>query len=315
MPNFISEDQIEQALLQKLQHVHGYDVLECGTTDREDLTDGSGRADKREVFLRDRMRAAAMALNPGIPGEVIEGALETLTARRPALSPVAANREVYELIRDGVPVEFDDAKGERRDERVRFIDFENPASSHNSFVAVSQLWIRGDKGFRRPDVLLYVNGVPLVFMELKNSNVGVRRAFDDNLTTYQAEIPQLFLANAVCILSNAIETRVGAFSADLEYFFPWLRAEDEKEKVDRQGIEAAGTSLEAVLAGLLPKARLLDYVENFVLYHRDRTKIVAQNHQFLGVNKAFAVLLFRSRSWAASSAFSGTRRARARASR
>lgn len=289
MPNFISEDQIEQALLQKLQHVHGYDVLECGTAEREDLADGSGRADKREVFLRDRLRAAAVALNPGIPGEVIEGAIETLTARRPALSPVAANREVYELIRDGVPVEFDDAKGEHRNEKVRFIDFERPASPHNRFLAVSQLWVRGDKGFRRPDVLLYVNGVPLVFIELKNSNVGVRRAFDDNLTDYQADIPQLFLANAVCILSNAIETRVGAFSADWEYFFPWLRAEDEKEKVDRKGIEAAGTSLEAVLAGLLPKARLLDYVENFVLYHRGRTKIVAQNHQFLGVNKAFAV--------------------------
>lgn len=288
MPNFISEDQIERALLQKLQHVHGYDVLECGTAEREDLNDGSGRADKREVFLLDRLRAAAGALNPGIPADVIDGAIETLTARRPALSPVAANREVYELIRDGVPVEFDDAKGQRQQERVRVIDFADAAGPHNRFLAVSQLWIKGEKGFRRPDVLLYVNGLPLVFIELKNSNVKLKSAFDDNLTTYQAEIPQLFLANAVCVLSNAIETRVGSFSADWEFFFPWLRADDEKEKVDRAAVSRDGTSLEGVLAGLLPKERMLDYVENFVLFHRGRAKIVAQNHQFLGVNKAFA---------------------------
>jgi type I restriction enzyme R subunit len=287
VPNFISEDQIEQALLQKLQHVHGYDILECGTADREDLNDGSSREDKREVFLLDRLKTASVALNPSIPADVIDSALETLTARRPALSPVAANHEVYELVRDGMRVEFDDAQGQHHDERVRVIDFDSPSNPHNQFIAVAQLWIKGDKGFRRPDVLLYVNGLPLVFIELKNSNVGVRRAFDDNLTTYQAEIPQLFLANAVCVLTNAIETRVGSFSADWEFFFPWLRADDEKEKVDRAAIQSQGLSLEGVLAGLLPKARLLDYVENFILYHRGRTKIVAQNHQFLGVNRAF----------------------------
>ncbi len=289
MPNFISEDQIEQALLQKLQHVHGYDVLDCGTEDREDLADGSRRADKREVILLDRLRTAAVALNPGIPAAQIDFVLETLSARRPALAPVAANAEVYALIRDGVPVEFDDAHGRRQHERVRVVDFTDPLSPHNQFLAVSQLWIRGEKGFRRPDVILYLNGLPLVFIELKNSNVKLRHAYDDNLTNYRAEIPQLFLANAVCILSNALETRVGSFSADWEFFFPWLRADDEKQKIDREAVRRDGTSLEGVIAGLLPKARLLDYVENFVLYHRGRAKIVAQNHQFLGVNRAFDV--------------------------
>ncbi|MFA6959577.1 MAG: type I restriction endonuclease subunit R [Opitutaceae bacterium] len=294
MPNFISEDQIEQALLQKLQHVHGYDVLDCGTEEREDLADHSGRADKREVILLDRLRTAATALNPGIPAAQIDFAVEQIAARRPALAPVAANAEVYALIRDGVPVEFDDSQGRRQHERVRVVDFTDPLNPHNQFLAVSQLWIRGEKGFRRPDVILYLNGLPLVFIELKNSNVKLRHAFDDNLTTYRAEIPQLFLANAVCILSNALETRVGSFSADWEFFFPWLRADDEKQKIDREAVRRDGTSLEGVIAGLLPKARLLDYVENFVLYHRGRAKIVAQNHQFLGVNRAFDV--FRRRA-------------------
>jgi type I restriction enzyme R subunit len=216
VPNFISEDQIEQALLQKLQHVHGYDVLDCHTEEREDLADGSQRASKREVWLLDRLRAAALELNPGIPATVIDGALEKLADRRQAMLPVPANRAVYELIRDGIPVEFEDAQGVRNSPRVRVIDFENPESPHIQFLAVAQLWIAGEKGFRRPDVLLYVNGLPLVFIELKNSNVKLRTAFDDNLTNYQAEIPQLFLANAVCVLSNGIETRVGSFSADWE---------------------------------------------------------------------------------------------------
>ena len=293
MASPISEDDIEQALLQKLQHVHGYDVLECGTAEREDLADGSGRADKREVFLLDQLRAAAVALNPGVPESAIDGALEVLVARRPALAPVAANLEVYELIRDGVPVAYDDAQGRRQHGRVRVIDFAEPASPLNRFTAVSQLWIRGEEGFRRPDVLLYVNGLPLVFIELKNAKKELRLAYDDNLTKYRAEIPQLFLANALCVLTNAVETRLGAFSADWEFFFPWLRANDEKEKIDRAAVKRDGTSLEAAIAGLFAKERLLDYVENFVLYHRGRTKIVAQNHQFLGVNKAFAA--FRRR--------------------
>ena len=274
--------------MQKLQHVHGYDVFECGTEEREDLSDGSGRADKREVIFVDRLRAAAVTLNPGIPAAQIDLAVERVAARRSALTPDAANAEIYALIRDGVPVEFDDAQGRRQHERVRLIDFADTASPHNHFLAVAQLWIRGEKGFRRPDVLLYVNGLPLVFIELKNSNVKLRGAYDDNLTTYRAEIPQLFLANAVWILSNALETRVGSFSSDWEFFFPWLRDDDEKAKVDRAAGLRDGTSLESALAGLLPKARLLDYVENFVVYHRGRTKIVAQNHQFPGVNKAFA---------------------------
>src|SRR5262249_38747304 len=144
-----------------------------------------------------------------------------------------------------------------------------------------------ERGFRRPDILLYVNGLPLVFIELKNSNVKLRTAFDDNLTAYKKEIPQLFLANAFCILSNAIETKVGSCTAEWEHFFNWLRVEDEKEKVDRAEIEREGTSVERAIAGLCARDRLLDYVENFVLYYKEAQKIIAQNHQFIGVNNAF----------------------------
>lgn len=287
MPNFISEDQVEQALLQRLQHVHGFDVLNCHTAEPDDLNDGSGRSDKREVFLLDRLREAALRLNPGIPEAAVDEALGRLTARRQAMSPVAANREVDGLIRDGIPVEFENAAGRKEQERVRVIDFGDPAAGKNRFLAVSQLWIKGERYWRRPDVLLYVNGIPLVFIELKNSNVKLRTAYDDNLTNYKQDIPQLFLANALCILSNSVETKVGSVTAGWEHFFNWLRVADEKEKVDRDAIRRQGTSLELALAGLCAPERLLDYFENFILYHRETHKIIAQNHQFIGVNNAY----------------------------
>ncbi|AOV18131.1 deoxyribonuclease [Acidihalobacter aeolianus] len=291
MPNFISEDQIEQALLQRLQHLHGYDVQVCHTAEAEDLDDGSGRADKREVILLDRLRAAALRLNPAIPEAAVDEALGRLADRRQAMSPVAANREVDGLIRDGIPVEFDDAEGRKQHERLRVIDFNEPSA--NRFLAVSQLWIRGERNWRRPDVLLYVNGLPLVFIELKNSNVMLRAAFDDNLTNYKRDIPQLFLCNALCVLSNGIETKVGSLTAGWEYFFNWLRVTDEKERIDRERMREEGTSLERAVAGLCAPERLLDYVENFVLYYRDTQKIIAQNHQFIGVNNAYRAFLQR----------------------
>src|SRR5215813_6161080 len=291
MPNFISEDQIEQALVQKLQQLYGFDTLNCYTEDPEDLPDGSGRVHKREVILIDRVKDAAIRLNPDIPAETIDDELEKLLDRRQALSLVAANREVYNLLRDGVPVKCDNAQGQEQEERVRLLHFNEPGN--NQYLAVTQLWIKGERRFRRPDVLLYVNGIPLVFIELKNSNVKLKTAFDDNLTKYKRDIPQLFLTNAFCVLSSAIETKVGSVTAEWEHFFNWLRAEDEKEKIDHDEIERTGTSLEGVVAGLFPRQRLLDYVENFVLYYKDNQKIIAQNRQFIGVNRAYETFLDR----------------------
>jgi type I restriction enzyme R subunit len=291
VPNFISEDQIEQALVQKLHQLHSFDSLNCYTEDPEDLHDDSGRAHKRDVILVDRVKEAAIFLNPDIPAKAIDDALEQLLDRRQAMSLVAANREIYNLLRDGIPVEFDNAQGQKQQERVYLISFSEP--DKNRYLAVTQLWIKSERGFRRPDMLLYVNGIPLVFIELKNSNVKLKTAFDDNLTNYKKDIPQLFLTNAFCVLSNAIETKVGSITAEWEHFFNWLRAEDEKEKVDRDEIREKGTSLEGVIEGLLSCRRLLDYVENFILYYKDNQKVIAQNHQFIGVNRAYDTFLKR----------------------
>jgi type I restriction enzyme R subunit len=307
MPSFISEDDIERALVAKLHELwddkYSFESLNCHTTDASDLNDRSGRSDKRDVILADRVRSAAKRLNQTddrhIPDTAIDQAVSQLTSRRSAMSMIAANRELDSLIRDGIKVEFDGPNGKTETDRVRLIDFDDP--TNNDFLAVTQLWIKSTgsaslAGYRRPDVILYVNGIPLVFFELKNSNVKLKSAFDDNLTNYKKDIPQLFHAGAVVVLSNAVETKIGSLSATWEYFFHWLRPDDETEKIDRDQIQAkaeAGmivsdqTSLERLVDGLLDPPKLLDYVENFCVYYKEDQKIIAQNHQFLGVNKGY----------------------------
>jgi type I restriction enzyme R subunit len=287
MPNFISEDDIEQGLLTLLHNEYGYELLNCYTVDPDDLKDGSGRTDKRNVIFPARLHVAARRLNPTIPAPALADALDELTRNRRAMSMVAANQELDRLIRDGIPVEYDNEAGRKVNGRVRIIDFNTP--TNNDFLAVNQLWVKGTIGYRRPDVLLYINGLPLVFIELKNAQTKLKNGYDDNLTTYRKEIPQLFHATAVSILSNGVESKIGSVSASWEYFFNWLRVNDETEKIDRQQIRAAGTSLERIAHGLCRPATLLDYIENFVIFYNDDQKIVAQNHQFIGVNKAIAV--------------------------
>lgn len=298
--NFISEDDIEQAILQKLNQHYGFSLLNCYTAKPETLSDGSNRSDKRDVILSDRLKAACIRLNPAIPEPIIDRVVETLMDRRGAISSIAANRELDGLIRNGVSVTFDDAQGIKQHEIVRVIDFDNGSVGEggNEYLAVSQLWIKSigqapKAAYRRPDVILYVNGLPLVFIELKNSNVKLRSAYEDNLTNYKHDIPQLFHTNAFCILSNAIETKMGSFTAGWEHFFNWLRVDDEKEKIDRALIAREGTSLEYALAGLCQPAKMLDYVENFILFHKENSKIIAQNHQFIGVNNAYELFLRR----------------------
>ena len=286
MPNLITEDQIERALIHRLVDQSGWATLNCHSADAADLNDGSGRGDKRDVILRGPLREAAQRMNPQLAASVIDEALDRLCDRRVAMTAVMANREVYDLLRNGIPAEFDDAQGRKQQERIKVIDFRD--AQQNRFLAVTQLWIKGERGYRRPDVLLYINGLPLVFIELKNSNIALKNAYDDNLTNYRHEIPQLFLCNAFCVLSNALDTRVGSMTAEWEHFFTWLRADDEKEKIDRAEIRASGTSLERLISGLFAPARLLDYIENFILFHKQTQKIIAQNHQFIGVNNAIA---------------------------
>lgn len=283
MANFISEDSIEVAVINILKtDDFKYRHLNCFTNNPDDLNDKSNRNSKADVVLFDVLKIQTQLLNPEVPEGSIDDAIELLTKKRTNMSSILANREVYELLKEGVPVEYNGVDGRKKQKRVKVIDFEN--KDNNDFLIVTQLWIKGERRFRRPDIILYINGIPLVFVELKNSNVKLKQAFDKNLTEYKEDIPQLFLYNAFCVLSNALETKVGSITADWEFFFRWLRVKDENEKTDTESLKKNGTSLQQVIHGLFKKDALLDYVENFILFHKDTAKIIAQNHQFLGVN-------------------------------
>lgn len=143
--NFISEDDIEKAILQKLNKQFGFELLDCFTAKPDNLNDGSNRHDKRDVILPVRLKAACVRLNPTIPENIINDVIEKVMDRRGAMSALAANRELYDLIRDGVPVEFDDEEGVKQQEEVKLIDFDNSTvgdNAANDYLAVSQLWIK-----------------------------------------------------------------------------------------------------------------------------------------------------------------------------
>ena len=229
------------------------------------------------------------------------------------MSLVAANREVYELLKDGIPVSVPDREhGGQKTERVRVIDWEN--ASNNDFLLVSQMSITGSLYTCRPDLVGFVNGLPLVVVELKKPGVPAKQAFDDNLTSYkhaQNGVPPLFWYNALLIASNGTESRVGTLTADWERFFEWKRVEREDEP--------RRVSLEVMLRGVVrPGAAARSRGELHALLRGARpayVKILAQNHQFLGVNNAIPVDAAGPKPPdTVAPACSGTRRARARAS-
>jgi type I restriction enzyme R subunit len=243
------------------------------------------RETKGEAVLVSRLRAGLDRLNSALPPEAITAAVDELIRDRSAMSLEAANREVYLLLKEGIKVSVPDReRGGQKTERLRVIDWEQ--SANNDFLLVSQFSVTGALYTCRPDLVGFVNGLPLVVIELKKPGVPARAAFDENLTHYKQQIPALFWFNALLIASNGTDSRVGSLTADWERFFDWKRIEREDEP--------RRVSLEVMLRGTCDRARLLDLVENFTLFSEHKAglvKIIGQNHQFLGVNNAIASML------------------------
>ncbi len=249
------------------------------------LSGSEGRESESQVILTRRLRAALETLNPGLPADAYAQAVEQLAQDRSKQIAVNANRDFYRLIKDGVKVKVPDEHGGHSTETLRVIDWATPAN--NEFFLASQMWVAGDMYRRRCDLLGFVNGLPLVFIELKKPAVPLRSAFDDNLRDYRGQsVPQLFHPNAFILLSNGSDTKVGTLTSGWEHFFDWKRVADEDE--------AGKVSLERALRGLLEPSRLLDYIENFTVFEEGKGGLIkktAKNHQFLGVNKSIARLV------------------------
>ncbi|WP_264765459.1 type I restriction endonuclease [Moraxella catarrhalis] len=277
----INENTIEQSAIATMQSL-GWDyaygktiLLGCQNEWRERTG---------EVILKPLLAAAIAKLNPNLPAAEVENVV-AMVCRADTGDLAERNRGAYEWLRNGVPYRYQ-AQGEQKFEVVRLVDFGVPA--HNDFRIVNQLDIGGKKGKRIPDLIGFVNGLPLVVFELKNplkENADIGKAFAQ-LQTYKDEISDLFVFNQALVISDGIVARIGSLTADFERFTPW-RVVDEKNKSQRIVFE---NELEGLLQGLMTPKNLLDYVQNFVVFERDnknRTiKKIGAYHQFYGVNEA-----------------------------
>lgn len=283
MKHFISEDDIEQAICKHLSApASGWTRIECDPSpDKRDDVSKTGRANASECILPKVFYNALKRLNPNVPQQYLDSILQEFRKDYSGTDMVDTNYKFYNKIRNGIKIDTRTKKGDDF-EIVKLIDFDN--IDNNDFHCVNQMWIKGRFNYRRPDVLLFINGLLVVFIELKNSTVKIEQAYKKNLVDYRKDIPNIFALNQICVLSNGFYTKIGAWNAGYEHFFEWLRVNDEKEKVDRDTIRESGLSIKLLADGLFRKERLLDYIENFIFFVRKRTKIIAQNHQFLGVN-------------------------------
>lgn len=237
-----------------------------------------GRTSYKEILLKRYFNAALKKFNPWINDEQILEAQRILENRLSTSSLLQINEEKYFLIRDGIKVTVKKPNGETEKQTAALIDFKNP--QNNYFLAVKELKIHGDLYRRRTDIVGFVNGIPLLFVELKKTTVDVQNAYEDNYTDYQDTIPHLFYYNAFVMLSNGTEAKVGTLGSKYEFFHEWKRlAEAERGSV----------ALETMLRGICKKENFLDLFENFILFDHsggNTAKILARNHQYLGVNEA-----------------------------
>ncbi|TBY85472.1 type I restriction endonuclease subunit R [Rhizobium leguminosarum bv. viciae] len=281
-----SEDRLVQATFANhLKDRLGWETVYAFNEETFGPNGTLGRTGANDAVLTRDLRAALERLNPELPNSAIEDAARALTANDFSRSLIQHNQDFARMIRNGVPVSWRDATGKRYDVRARVIDFGNTPGL-NRFLAVRELKLTGLRTpnyNRRADLICSVNGLPFVFIELKAVYKNIRAGFDGNLRDYMDEnvIAHAFHHNAFLIVSNGHRARYGSITSEWEHFYEWKRQDESDEgKVDA----------EVLLDGMLAHDRLLDIVENFILFDESKAgktrKVVARNHQILGVNRA-----------------------------
>lgn len=237
-----------------------------------------GRNSYHEVLLVRHLRRALKSFNPWLTDKQLQEAVDKMTEYMSSQTLMQINEQKYDYIRDGIPINRIKANGETEEVKAKVIDFSSP--DKNEFLCVRELWVYGTLYRRRADIVGFVNGIPLLFMELKNHDVEVVDAFNENYQDYLDTIPQLFRYNAFIMFSNGLSARVGTIDSKWEFFHEWKRLKED---------DAGNIELPTMLRGICKKENFLDLLENFILYDHSEgntVKIMARNHQYLGVNQA-----------------------------
>lgn len=285
---YTEDTLVQQTTADYLDKVLGWKSVYAYNTETFGPNSLLGRASDREVVLTRSLRAKLAEFNPGLPDAAYDDAVRQIVADSGTQTLASTNRDKYDLVRDGVQVAFRNAEGDLVRQRLRVFDFADPA--RNEFLCVRELWVRGDLYRRRADIVGFVNGVPLLFMELKNVSKDIRAAYERNFKDYLDTVPHLFHHNAFIVLANGVDAKLGSVTSRFEHFHEWKRLAEN---------EPGAVSMETLLKGVCAKSSFMDLVENFILFDTsagEPRKILARNHQFLGVNRAIdAVRNRRSR--------------------
>lgn len=279
MPHTYSEDTlVQQTTANYFRDYLGWESVYAYNDETLGADGTLGRTSEREVVLVRYLRQALEKLNPGLPSEAYDSATKQIVETSVAKSTLQTNKEKYELYKNGVLVSFRNQRGVVEKQKLRVFDFFDPSNNH--FLIVRELWVQGPLYRRRPDIIGFVNGIPLLFIELKNIHKDIRRAYNENLSDYKDVIPNILDHNAFVLLSNGSEAKVGTFSAKYEHFFEWKRLEEE---------DPGSVDFQTMLKGICTKENFIDIFENFIVFDDSTGKLVkvlARNHQFLGVNRA-----------------------------
>jgi len=276
----LSEKALEYACMLQF-HDLGW---ECANAEHEsEHASPLGRQDLEEVVLTKYLSPRLQSLNPKAPKAALDQAVQFLIEDRSVMQTLNANREIYTALKEGVRVTYLDKHGEQQTDRIKVIDWKKPSNNH--FLIVSQMNIRGSLGKRIPDLIGFVNGIPLLFVELKAAHVNIKHAYDDNLRDYKDTIPHLLTYNGFCMLSNGIEAKIGSITAGWEHFAEWKKVSSEEE--------AGVIDVNTMINGTCQHPRFLDIIENFIVFLEMQgglVKILSKNHQYLGVNNSMAAV-------------------------
>lgn len=275
----LSEEAFELDLMEKCKEELGFELFDATSEIVGGDNSTFGRQTTDEVILPKNLRSVLLKLNPDLPQEALDNAYYELTQDLSSKTPIGANRHVYSMVKDGVKVQFKDNDGIDTTDIVKVIDFQEP--QNNEYLLIRQFKISGERYNCRADLILFVNGLPLVFIELKASHKHIENAFNDNITHYKKEIPQVFWYNAFIIVSNGTEAKFGTLTSKWEHFSDWKKIDNDGTK----GIIPADT----LMRGMCEPKNLLDIIENYTLFQETKggtIKICGKNHQFLGVNSA-----------------------------
>ena len=276
--DYSEKNLVQNSAMHLLERELGWETAFAYDTEKLGKDGTFGRTSYREVLLTRYFRQALQRLNPWLTSAQLDEAQKKMEGHLSTASLMQTNEEKYALLRDGIPVTVKRPGGKVEEKRAAVLDFQNPDNNH--FLAIEELKIHGDLYRRRADIVGFVNGIPLLFVELKKNTVDVQDAYTNNYTDYLDTIPHLFYYNAFVMLSNGVEAKVGTVGSKYEFFHEWKRLNEQ---------EQGSVALETMLRGICNRENFLDLLENFILFDHSggrAVKILARNHQYLGVNEA-----------------------------